>query len=189
MCVSGVAVAGKIYTLLACPFDALAMAATNFTGQNLGAGKYDRIKQGTYACMFIGILYCVLFVLVAQFGTRYLSLLFMNADEAASVMGYTQQLNVAYAYATPLLLAVNVLRLSIQGMGYSRLSLISGLLEMLARTAVSLWAVPAFGFDAACLASPLAWLLADCFLVPGFYGCLNARRRQAARVRQELPVE
>lgn len=82
-----------------------------------------------------------------------------------------------------------MLRLSIQGMGYSRLSLISGLLEMLARTAVSLWAVPAFGFDAACLASPLAWLLADCFLVPGFYGCLNARRRQAARVRKELPEE
>jgi len=184
VCVSGVAVAGKIYT-----FDALAMAATNFTGQNLGAGKYDRIKQGTYACMFIGILYCVLFVLIAQFGTRYLALLFMNADEAASVMDYTQQLSVAFAYATPLLLAVNVLRLSIQGMGYSRLSLISGLLEMLARTVVSLWAVPAFGFDAACLASPFAWLLADCFLIPAFYGCLNARRRQAARVRQELPSE
>ena len=188
VCVSGVAVAGKIYSLLACPFDALAMAATNFTGQNLGAGKYDRIKQGTYACMLIGIIYCVLFVLVAQFGTRYLALLFMNAKEAASVMAYTQQISVAYAYATPLLLGVNVLRLSIQGMGYSRLSLISGLLEMLARTVVSLWAVPAFGFDAACLASPLAWLLADCFLVPGFYGCLNARRRQAARVRKELPV-
>ena len=183
VCVSGVAVAGKIYTLLACPFDALAMAATNFTGQNLGAGKYARIKQGTYACMFIGILYCVLFVLIAQFGTRYLALLFMNADEAASVMDYTQQLSVAFAYATPLLLAVNVLRLSIQGMGYSRVSLISGLLEMLARTVVSLWAVPAFGFDAACLASPFAWLLADCFLIPAFYGCLNARRRQAARVQ------
>ena len=188
VCVSGVAVAGKIYSLLACPFDALAMAATNFTGQNLGAGKYDRIKQGTYACMLIGIIYCVLFVLVAQFGTRYLALLFMNAEEAASVMAYTQQLSVAYAYATPLLLGVNVLRLSIQGMGYSRLSLVSGLLEMLARTAVSLWAVPALGFFAACLASPLAWLLADCFLVPAFYACLNARRRQAARVRKELPV-
>ena len=42
VCVSGVAVAGKIYMLLACPFDALAMAATNFTGQNLGAGKIER---------------------------------------------------------------------------------------------------------------------------------------------------
>ena len=126
---------------------------------------------------------------LSEAGDSPTSLLFMNADEAASVMSYTQQLSVANAYATPLLLGVNVLRLSIQGMGYSRLSLISGLLEMLARTAVSLWAVPAFGFDAACLASPLAWLLADCFLVPGFYGCLNARRRQAARVRKELPEE
>ena len=187
--VSGAAAASKLFQLFCCPYDALATAATSFTGQNLGAGKYDRIKQGTYACMFIGILYCVLFVLIAQFGTRYLALLFMNADEAANVMDYTQQLSVAFAYATPLLLAVNVLRLSIQGMGYSRLSLISGLLEMLARTVVSLWAVPAFGFDAACLASPFAWLLADCFLIPAFYGCLNARRRQAARVRQELPSE
>ncbi|MEI3063901.1 MAG: hypothetical protein V8S99_03725 [Oscillospiraceae bacterium] len=48
----------------------------------------------------------------------------------------------------------------IQGMGYSRLSLISGLLEMIARTAVGIWGVPQFGFAAACLASPLAWALA-----------------------------
>ena len=186
---NGFGAANKLHMLTMTPLNAFGTALTSFTAQNLGAGKYDRIKQGTYACMFIGILYCVLFVLIAQFGTRYLALLFMNADEAANVMDYTQQLSVAFAYATPLLLAVNVLRLSIQGMGYSRLSLISGLLEMLARTVVSLWAVPAFGFDAACLASPFAWLLADCFLIPAFYGCLNARRRQAARVRQELPSE
>ena len=60
VCVSGVAVASKIYMLLCCPFDALAMAATNFTGQNLGAGKYDRIRQGTYACLLLGIIYCAI---------------------------------------------------------------------------------------------------------------------------------
>ena len=43
--------------------------------------------------------------------------------------------------------------------------------------------------SATCLASPLAWALADCFLIPAYYGCLNARRRQAARVRKELPTE
>ena len=53
---------------------------------------------------------------------------------------------------------------------------------MIARTAVGIWGVPQFGFAAACLASPLAWALADCFLIPAYYGCLNARRRQAARV-------
>ena len=189
VCVSGVAVASKIYMLLCCPFDALAMAATNFTGQNLGAGKYDRIRQGTYACLLLGIIYCAIYIVIARFGTQYLVLLFMNADEAQSVLDYTQRISYAYAYGTPLLLGVNVFRLSIQGMGYSRLSLISGLLEMIARTAVGIWGVPQFGFAAACLASPLAWALADCFLIPAYYGCLNARRRQAARVRKELPTE
>ena len=189
VCVSGVAVASKIYMLLCCPIDALAMAATNFTGQNLGAGKYDRIRQGTYACLLLGIIYCAIYIVIARFGTQYLVLLFMNADEAQSVLDYTQRMSYAYAYGTPLLLGVNVFRLSIQGMGYSRLSLISGLLEMIARTAVGIWGVPQFGFAAACLASPLAWALADCFLIPAYYGCLNARRRQAARVRRELPSE
>jgi len=189
VCVSGVAVASKIYMLLCCPFDALAMAATNFTGQNLGAGKYDRIRQGTYACLLLGIIYCAIYIVIARFGTQYLVLLFMNADEAQSVLDYTQRISYAYAYGTPLLLGVNVFRLSIQGMGYGRLSLISGLLEMIARTAVGIWGVPQFGFAAACLASPLAWALADCFLIPAYYGCLNARRRQAARVRKELPTE
>ena len=189
VCVSGVAVASKIYMLLCCPFDALAMAATNFTGQNLGAGKYDRIRQGTYACLLLGIIYCAIYIVIARFGTQYLVLLFMNADEAQSVLDYTQRISYAYAYGTPLLLGVNVFRLSIQGMGYGRLSLISGLLEMIARTAVGIWGVPQFGFAAACLASPLAWALADCFLIPAYYGCLNARRRQAARVRKELPSE
>ena len=137
----------------------------------------------------LGIIYCAIYIVIARFGTQYLVLLFMNADEAQSVLDYTQRMSYAYAYGTPLLLGVNVFRLSIQGMGYSRLSLISGLLEMIARTAVGIWGVPQFGFAAACLASPLAWALADCFLIPAYYGCLNARRRQAARVRKELPTE
>ena len=70
--------------LLCCPFDALAMAATNFTDQNLGAGKYDSIRQGTYACLLLGIIYCAIYIVIARFGTQYLVLLFMNADEAVS---------------------------------------------------------------------------------------------------------
>ena len=124
---------------------------------------------------------------LALFG-RPLTLLFVDSSETLIIDQAYQFIVIQAAFFIPLA-GVNVFRLLIQGMGYSRLSLISGLLEMLARTVVSLWAVPAFGFDAACLASPFAWLLADCFLIPAFYGCLNARRRQAARVRQELPSE
>ena len=51
--VSGAAAASKLFQLFCCPYDTLATAATSFTGQNLGAGKYDRIRQGTRACNMI----------------------------------------------------------------------------------------------------------------------------------------
>ena len=188
-CMGGYTAAIKLNNMFVTSVTALGNGMSNYTSQNLGAGKYDRIRQGTYACLLLGIIYCAIYIVIARFGTQYLVLLFMNADEAQSVLDYTQRISYAYAYGTPLLLGVNVFRLSIQGMGYSRLSLISGLLEMIARTAVGIWGVPQFGFAAACLASPLAWALADCFLIPAYYGCLNARRRQAARVRKELPTE
>ena len=42
---------------------------------------------------------------------------------------------------------------------------------MIARTLIGLVFVPIFGFTAACFASPLAWLFADCFLIPAFFHC------------------
>ena len=33
--------------------------------------------------------------------------------------------------------------------------------------------VPKFGFIAACLASPLAWIMADLFLVPAYFYCVK----------------
>lgn len=177
--VSANAVAGKIYMLVACPYDALAMTTTNFCGQNLGAGKYDRIRQGTYACTFVGLCYCVVHILIAVYGTHYAIMLFMSPEEAQSVLVYTQKMCTCNALLSPLLMLVNVFRLAIQGMGFSKMALCAGVLEMIARTCVGIWLVPRFGYTAACFASPLAWLFADLFLVPAFFYCLHLRERQA----------
>ena len=189
ICVAGVAAATKLFQLFCCPYDALAMAATNFVGQNLGAGKYDRIRQGIFACCLLGVVYCAVHFLLAQFGTPYAILLFIRPEEAEAVLPFAWKICRMDAYFGLFLMLVNVLRLSIQGMGYSRLSLLSGVLEMVARIFISVWAVPQFGFAAACMANPLAWVLANCFLIPGVFKCLEARRRQAERVRRELPTE
>ena len=189
ICVAGVAAATKLFQLFCCPYDALAMAATNFVGQNLGAGKYDRIRQGIFACCLLGVVYCAVHFLLAQFGTPYAILLFIRPEEAEAVLPFAWKMCRMDAYFGLFLMLVNVLRLSIQGMGYSRLSLLSGVLEMVARIFISVWAVPQFGFAAACMANPLAWVLANCCLIPGVFKCLEARRRQAERVRRELPTE
>ena len=38
--------------------------------------------------------------------------------------------------------------------------------------------VPAFGYLGACYSSPLAWLLADAFLIPAFFLCKRKVARQ-----------
>ena len=189
--IASVAAGAKLFQLICCPYDAMGSSMATYCGQNVGACKLDRLGQGMRACAWLGLGYAVLAVGAMLLFAPQCAMLFLNQDEAALarlVSLTSQYITTLTAFFFPLAL-VNILRFSIQGMGYSRLSLISGLLEMIARTAVGIWGVPQFGFAAACLASPLAWALADCFLIPAYYGCLNARRRQAARVRRELPSE
>ena len=86
-----------------------------------------------------------------------------------------QYLLISAAFYFPLSL-VNIVRFLIQGMGFSPLATLAGVLEMAARGFVS-YLVPVFGFAAACYASPAAWVLADLFLVPAYFYC----RRKLAR--------
>ena len=72
---------------------------------------------------------------------------------------------------------VNIVRFSIQGMGFSPFAILAGVLEMAARTGVGLWLVPAFGYTAACFASPAAWICADLFLIPASVACISRLRR------------
>lgn len=80
------------------------------------------------------------------------------------------------SYFLPVLGLLCILRYTIQGAGYTNLAMLSGVSEMIARTAVSLWAVPALGYIAVCFGDPTAWIAADLFLVPAFvyvYGRLK----------------
>ena len=67
-------------------------------------------------------------------------------------------------------------------MGYAQLAILSGVTEMAARVGVALVLVPWLGYVGACLGSPVAWLLADCFLVPTALWCLR-------RLRQRIPED
>lgn len=61
-----------------------------------------------------------------------------------------------------------ILRYSIQGAGFTNLAMLSGVSEMIARTLVSIYAVPVWGYLAVCYGDPAAWVAANVFLVPAF---------------------
>ena len=171
--VAAVSAAGKLSAFFACVFDALASTMATFAGQNMGARKLDRVDEGLKAAAILGCVYCVAAFAVVLLFVRQLLGLFIDSQAEAEVMDMGAQfLRINAAFYIPLLF-VNIVRLSIQGMGYTRIAMLAGLFEMVARTAVALLLVPALGFTGACFANPAAWVMADAFLIPCYRHIMN----------------
>ena len=81
-----------------------------------------------------------------------------------------------------------VLRYSIQGLGFTRLAMMSGVFEMVARIAASLWLVPALQFKGVCLGDPLAWMAACLFLIPAMTWIYRRTLHPEGLHGQRIPV-
>lgn len=174
--VASMTAASKISMFVMCPFDALGSTMATYSGQNVGAGEFDRVKKGLISASLLGCIYAVLIFVVLFFACDYLIYLFVDATETAVIRQAHQFLLINAAFYITLVL-VNTVRFTIQGMGFSGFAVFAGVAEMVARSLVGLAFVPIFGFSAACFASPLAWIFADAFLVPAFIHCLNKLKR------------
>lgn len=176
LAVAAVSTGNKVSLFFCCPFDALGGTMATYAGQNVGAKKFDRVKDGVKAASLIGAAYSVIaFVTLFLTGDK-IALLFMDAGNVEIIQQVHQFLIIVSAFYFPLTL-VNVVRFAIQGMGFSVFAILAGVCEMIARTAVGFILVPMFGFLPVCFASPAAWIAADLFLVPAFYHCLNKLKR------------
>lgn len=107
-------------------------------------------------------------------------LLFLTKEDVELVREPAMLSIYCFTFGMFFLTTVQVVRLAIQGMSFSRLALVAGMLEMIARACCGLFLVPRFGYPAACLAAAIGWLLADLFLVPAFLVCFKKRRAQYA---------
>ena len=175
--VAAMTAGSKMFNFTCCPFDALGSTMATYGGQNVGAGKIDRLGKGIRAAMIIGAVYSIVALVVLFFTTDYIALLFVDAAEV-EIIRLTRRFIIASALFYIPLTGVNVYRFCIQGMGYSVFAILAGVFEMLARTLVAIFLIPVMGFDGACFANPAAWIAADLFLVPAFMHCCNKLRQR-----------
>ncbi|MEY8338915.1 MATE family efflux transporter [Lachnospiraceae bacterium 62-35] len=169
--VASVTAGQKIAMFFCCPFDALGGTMATYSGQNAGAGKIDRIGQGVKAATLIGFAYSALAFILLFFLGSQIPLLFVSPEET-TVIHQAHQFLIYNSMFYCLLTIVNVWRFTIQGMGYSLLAIVAGICEMVGRAFVGFMLAPVFGYVVICFASPLAWLLADAFLIPAFGFCV-----------------
>ena len=164
---AAVTTAQKVGMFFCIPFDALGSTMATYGGQNVGAKKLDHLQDGLVAAVKLGVGYSVIAFMVLYLFGRIFAMVFLEAGDTACLDNAHLYLIINGAFYIPLAL-VNIVRFLIQGMGYSMFAVLAGVMEMVGRTLVGVVLVPIFGFPAICFASPIAWVLADSFLIPAY---------------------
>ncbi len=168
--VAAVTAANKVSMFFCCPFDAMGSTMATYAGQNIGAGKPDRVTKGMLSCSLMGLIYSTAACVVLVIFGKELASIFIDKSEAGNgeiLQNARLMLVWLSSFYFPLSL-VNIIRFTIQGLGYSELAILSGVCEMAARALVGFVFVPMWGFIAVCTASPMAWIFADTFLITAY---------------------
>lgn len=160
--------ASKVLQLVMQPSISFGVTVATYSGQNLGARRFDRIKQGMKTMNIISIITSLLcgFILVT-FG-KYFVMLFIE-NPTKEIFDYTQQvLNYAAVFFIPLGF-IFVYRNALQGMGQSFVPMMAGVCELVARSIVAFTLPKVIGFTGICLSDPIAWISAAIPLMLTYY--------------------
>ncbi len=155
----------RVKYLFTCVFENIGVAMATYCGQNIGAGELVRVKLGIWASLKLMLVYFVFTAVVILPFSDYMMMLFVDSGQTEIIRNASMYMRIS-CFFFPVLGVLTVLRYSLQGLSFSNLSMLSGVMEMIARCFVSLWLVPAFLFLGVCYADALAWIAADLFLIP-----------------------
>jgi putative MATE family efflux protein len=174
-CVAAFTASMRVKYLFTCVFENIGATMAVYCGQNIGANKLPRISSGLRDALLLSLSYFVLTCIIIQPFAPHIMLLFVESGETEIIAKAAMLIRIN-CWFYPALGILTVLRYSIQGLGYARLSVLSGVMEMLARGGVSLFLVPALHFLGVCYGDPVAWLAADAFLIPAIFFILHRER-------------
>lgn len=151
--------ASKVQQLVMQPAVTFGVAMATYSGQNLGAGRIDRIKEGVKKCSIISIIVSIISTIVVFLLGGAFTKLFMSGNDL-EVIGYSKHyLNAVSIFYIPLGL-IFIYRNTLQGIGESFVPMMAGVAEMVARTVAAFTLPLIIGFTGIALADPAAWIAA-----------------------------
>lgn len=154
--------ATKVEQLVTQPASTFGVTMANYTGQNLGAGQIDRIKDGVKKCLIITILFAILAAIIAVLFGEFLTSLFIKKDSPnlPELFEASRTYLNTIAIFFPMLNIIFIYRNALQGMGKSLMPFMAGVFELIARTIAAFTLPSIIGYQGICLAGPVAWFAA-----------------------------
>lgn len=180
--VAGVAAANKYFGIINLVGASLDGATNVFVGQNYGAARLDRIREGMRTTRRIAVVSAIVIAaLTAAFGRGMIALIITGSAaqmQAVVQIGYCKLL--AFSVCLPPLYLLFIHRSALQGMGNAVIPMLSGFLELALRV-LSTLILPAWvGVWGVYFADGIGWIGAALLLVWSYFDVY--KRRQSAVV-------
>lgn len=137
----------------------IGMAVMMFAGQNMGAGKLDRVKKGVWISIAISAVICIVVTAVVQFLGPQLISAFVDAGTNPNVIAIGDQYIRVMSYFYIVIGISFVYTSTLRGCGDVVLPLISSIIAVGARTAAAYLLAPVLGSGAIWWSQPIGWTL------------------------------
>ena len=162
--IAGFTAGARVESLICACFFALGTSMATFCGQNIGAKRPDRVKQGVKTAMLIGLVLVAISTTLMLVCGKGIIALFVGSEVNAEVYDYGLTFMRVVGVCLIMLHILVVYRNALQGLGNSLIPLIGGLLESLSRIAGVFFLPGLFGYLGVCMLEPIAWFLTSAVL-------------------------
>ena len=173
---AGFSAAGKLQNILTTVFVAFGATVATYVGQNRGAGRIDRVREGVRCTQYMILAWSVIVMILMFFFGKYMTCIFVNSSETDVLAVSVEYFHTVF-WCYPFLGSIFLYRNTLQGMGYGLVPMMGGIFELAARTIIVLLVAGRTSFRGVCLADPAAWIAALIPLVP-YYIYIMRKQKQ-----------
>lgn len=173
--IAGWTATSRLYGLLEIVGLSLAYALTTFVGQNRGAGKIERTREGIRKAMLLALgASVVLAVIYIAFG-KYILMLFISGtpQEVEATMDVAYRYLFMMSVFLPTLYCLHIIKCALVGLGNSTCPMWSGVAELFMRAGSAFILPYLWGEMSLFFAEPLAWLGADVVMLVGYFSYMK----------------
>ena len=149
---------GRIEQLVQQPYNSLGAAITTYTGQNIGAGKIDRVKQGYKAAFWSVVVFSIVMVVPCQLFGEQIVGIFVTEPEVVAIGAKGLSITSFFYFFLGM---IYVARSVLNGAGDAAFAMINGLMEVAGRVgfAVPLTKIPFIGVWGIFFTTGFTWAL------------------------------
>lgn len=155
---AGFSAAMRVESICVVPMSAMGNVMSSYTAQNIGAGKFDRVKKGYHTGYGIVAAFAVILCLAMELFYRPLILLFLGEDASAAAyqtgVGYLQFIGWFFVLIGIKMITDGLLR----GAGDMTMFTVANMVNLGIRVFASMIFAPKFGVAVVWIVVPIGWI-------------------------------